>query len=102
YVWSREDQTRAGHYAGVGEAPGVGVKHGSNGQDRVMVADGKAIGHGFGKGMQDDGAVRVDDALGETGSTGGEAHGGAVVFVQLGILEIVIGFGEELLVVQKS
>src|SRR5712664_446389 len=101
-VGSREDQTRAGHDAGVRQAPGVGVKHGSDGEDRVVMADGKAIGHGLGKRMQDDSAVRVDDAFGETGGAGGEAHGGAVVFVELGVLEIVIGFGEELLVVQKA
>src|SRR4029077_12711280 len=66
------------------------------------VADGKAIGHGLGKGMQDDGAVRIDDTFGETGIAGSEAHGGAVGFVKLGILEIVVGIGEQLLRVQKA
>jgi len=34
--------------------------------------------------MQNNGAVRVDDALGETGGAGSEAHSGAVVFIELG------------------
>src|SRR5712672_2173349 len=101
-IGSGQNQARAGHHAGVREAPGVGVEHGSYREDGVVVTDGKTIGHGLSEGMQHDGAVRVDDALGETGGAGSETHSGAVVFIELGVLEIVIGFGEELLVVQES
>src|SRR6202035_3140491 len=101
-VGAGQNQTRAGHHAGVGEAPGVGVEHGSDGKNGVVMADGKAVGHSFGKGMQDDGAVRVDDAFGESSGAGSEAHSRAGVFVELWIFEIVVGFGKELLVVQKA
>src|ERR1700682_935950 len=90
-VRARQDQPCAGHHAGIGEAPGVGVKHRGHRKDGVVATDGKTIGHGFGKGMQDDGAVRIDDAFGETGGAGGKAHGGAAVFIDFGILEIVAG-----------
>src|SRR5580704_4232357 len=83
-IGPRENQTGAGHGAGIGQTPGVGVKHGGHGEDGVVVADGEGIHAQFGKGMQDQGAMRVEPAFGVAGGAGGVTHGGTVIFVNVG------------------
>ena len=97
-VGSGEDETRAGHGTGVGQAPGVGVEHGGNGENRVLLADAEGIGHSLGESVQDQRAVRVDDTLGVAGGAGGETHDRAVIFVDVGISEVVGSRGEQIFV----
>lgn len=53
HVGAGEDQASACHGAGIGQAPGVGMKHGGDGENGVVVADGEAIDGKFGEGMKD-------------------------------------------------
>src|SRR5580693_66658 len=98
-IGPRENQTCAGHGAGIGQAPGVGVKHGGHGEDGIVVADGEGIHAQFGKGMQDQGAMGVDHAFGAARGAGGVTHGGAVIFVDGGVAKIVTSLGQNFFVV---
>src|SRR5258706_13709097 len=97
-----EDQARAEHGAGIGQAPGVGMEHGSDRQDGVKAAHAKDFAEATRKRVQHQHAVRINDAFGMPGGAGGEAHGGAVVFVDLRIAEIIAGFGKQLFVIQEA
>src|SRR5258706_71264 len=97
-----EDQARAEHGAGIGQAPGVGMEHGSDRQDGVKAAHAKDFAEATRKRVQHQRAVRINDAFGMPGGAGGEAHGGAVVFVDLRIAEIIAGFGKQLFVIQEA
>ncbi len=102
HVGTRKNEFRANHNAGVREAPGIGMKHGCDREHRVVVADRKGIGHGTSERMQNQRAVGVDHSFGESRGAGGEAHGGAIVFVEFWILEVIGGAGQEVLVTEKS
>src|SRR3979411_664539 len=78
------------------------MEHGCYGQDRVEMAHAKDFAEAASKRVQHQRAVRINDALGMASCAGGEAHGGAVVFINLRILEVIAGFDEQLLVVQES
>src|ERR1700730_5498210 len=52
--------------------------------------------------MQDQCAVRVNHALGESSSAGSETHSRTIVFVDLGILKVVAGVREEFLIVHEA
>src|SRR6266478_6567701 len=97
-----KNQASAEHGARVREAPGIGMEHGSDGQNGVKAANAKDFVEATCKGVQDQRAVRINDAFRIPRGAGGEAHGGAVVFVDLRIAEIVAGFGEELFVIQVA
>src|SRR5882724_5251245 len=97
-----EDQARAEHGAGIGQAPGVGMEHGSDRQDGVKAAHAKDFAEATRKRVQHQRAVRINDAFGMPGGAGGEAHGGAVVFVDLRIAEIIAGFGKQPFVIEES
>src|SRR5262249_44366451 len=101
HVWPRKNHAGASHYATEGQAPGIGVEHRSDGEHSVVMADREAVDHAFGERVKNDGAMGVDDALGETGGAGGKAHGGAVVLIKLGIVEPIGSFGYELFVVEE-
>src|ERR1700733_376354 len=102
HAGTRQNEFRANHNAGVREAPGIGMKHGCDGEHRVVVADRKGISHGTGEGVQNQSAVGGDHSLGESSGARGEAHGGTVVFVELWVLEVIAGAGQEVLVTEKS
>src|SRR5581483_9589096 len=99
-IGSGEKEAGAGHHARIGNSPGVGVKHGSEGHDRVVVVEAKCVRQTFRKGVKHEGAMGVDDALGKSGSAGSEAHHRAVVFVDGRIGKIRIGLREQLFVIQ--
>src|SRR5580692_10957608 len=102
HVGTRKNEFRANHNAGVGEAPGVGMKHRCDREHRVVVADRKGIGHGTGEGVQNQSAVGVNHSFGESSGAGGEAHCGAVVFVEFWVLKVIAGAGQQVLVTEKS
>ena len=102
HVRTRKNEFRTNHNAGVREAPGIGMKHGCDREHRVVVADRKGISHGTSKRMQNQRAVGVDHSFGATRGAGGEAHGGAIVFVEFWVLEVIGGVGQEVLVTEKS
>src|ERR1700674_2563020 len=101
-VWAGENQARAEHGAGERQSPGVGMEHGRDGQDGVEMAHAEYFAEATSKGVQHQGTVGIDDAFGMAGRARREAHGRAVVFIDLRISEIVSGFREQLLVVQQS
>src|SRR5260370_16421041 len=78
------------------------MEHGSDGQNGVEAAHAKNFAKATGKGMQHQRAVRINDAFRIPGGAGGKAHGGAVVFIDLRIAEIIAGFRKQLLVVEES
>src|SRR5271170_8456565 len=102
HVGTRKNEFCANHNAGVREAPGIGMKHRCDREHRVVVADRKGIGHGTSEGVQNQSAVGVDHSFGESGGAGGEAHRGAIVFVEFWILEVVGGAGQEVLVAEEA
>src|SRR5260370_19745690 len=93
-VWAWENEARAEHGGGKGDAPGVGVKHRRDGQDGVSLAHAKNFDEAATKGMEHERAVRINHAFRAAGGAGSEAHGGAVVFVDCGILKFGAGAGE--------
>ena len=97
-----KNQARTEHGCCKRNAPGVGMEHGRDGKNGVGEAHAKDFRKPAGEGMQDQGAVGVDDSFGKAGGAGGEAHGGAVVFVDLRITEIVGGVGEQFFAIQEA
>src|SRR6266404_2734278 len=65
-----EDQARAEHGAGIGQAPGVGMEHGSDRQDGVKAAHAKDFAEATRKRVQHQRAVRINDAFGLPGGAG--------------------------------
>ena len=92
-VSSGQDLLASVQDSGVGQAPGVDVEHGNDGQDDVVAAEVEVGGQGEDEGVQAKGAVRVDDALGAAGGAGGVAHGGGIVFGEIGVERGVFGVG---------
>src|SRR5882762_10479560 len=52
--------------------------------------------------MENDGAMRVDDAFGKTSRAGSETHSSAVIFVDFGIGKFLRRGGQQFFVVQKT
>src|SRR5258706_11308877 len=98
-VWAGKNETRAKHGASVGQSPGVGMEHGSDRQNGVELAHAEDFVEAARKGVQHQRAVGIDDTFRATGRAGSKAHGGAIVFIDQGIAEIVAGFGEEFFVI---
>src|SRR5437660_396342 len=71
------------------------MEHGSDRQHRVEMAHAKNFAEAARKGVQHQRAVRIDDTFGMTGRARGEAHGCAVVFVELRITKVVASIGEK-------
>ena len=94
----REDDFRAGHRRGVGDAPSVGVEHRHDREDAVVHAETQHVGLGADHRMQHHPAVRIDHALGVAGRPGGVAHGAAVGFVDCRQRNIAGAGLEEILV----
>ncbi len=88
-VGAGEDEVGAGEDRSVGEAPGVGVEHGDHRHDAVVGADADRVGHALPQGVQDVGAVRVEDALGVAGGAARVAEAGGLAVVEVG--EVVAG-----------
>src|SRR4030088_2463474 len=86
-----EHQARAEHGAREGQAPGVGVKHGSNGQHGIGVMQAKNFSQAASKGVQHESAVGVDDPLRTAGRPGSKPHRSAVAFVEKRVAKIVAG-----------
>src|SRR5947207_1221157 len=78
------------------------MEHGSDWQDGVEMAHPKNFAEAASEGVQHQRAVGIDDTFGMASRARREAHRRAVVFIDLGILEIIAGFSEQLLVVQQS
>src|SRR5882762_11167591 len=77
------------------------MEHGSDGQNRVEMAHAKDFAEATSKGVQHQRAVGIDDTFGMTGRARGEAHGCAVVFVELRITKVVASIGEKEFVIYK-
>src|SRR5205823_8093037 len=96
------DLRRADHRAGERQAPGVHVKHGYNGEDDVRLQDADRPGC-LPETVQNQRAVRIDDALRPAGRPGRVGHRGGPALVELGGSErIRIRNGEELLVADRA
>ncbi len=78
------------------------MEHGSDRQDGVETAHAKNFVEATTEGVQHQRAVRINDPLGLAGCAGGEAHGGAVVFIDPRIAKIIAGFREQLFVIQEA
>src|SRR5437899_11364489 len=97
-----ENQARAQHGAGERQTPGVGMEHRSAWKEGIKTAHAKNFVEAATEGMQNQGAMGIDDALGMTGCAGREAHGGAIVFIDRRIAKIIAGLREQFLVVQET
>ena len=97
-----ENEARAEHRGSKGDAPGVGVEHGSDGQDGIGLAHAKDFYEAATERMEHEGAVRIDDAFRAARGAGSKAHGGTVIFVDGGILKFGANAGEEFFVTQKA
>ena len=96
-----EDDLRPDHQAGVGVAPGVGVEHRHDRQQRLLLGHVQAERRDerLAERVQDGRAVRVEDALRHPGRAARVAHRRGVVLVELRVLVVVrVGAGEQLLV----
>ena len=78
------------------------MEHRRDRQHRVPLADAKRIRHGFGKRMENDGAMRVDNPLGKTRRAGSKAHGRAFVFIDGRQVVIRRSGGKELFIIYKT
>ena len=98
----RQNQARPSHSARIRQAPGVGVKHGSHGEDSVMVADREGIDPEFSERMQHQRAVRVDDTFRVASGAGRVTHRCAIILIDGRVLKVIARVGEEFFVVQST
>src|SRR6266436_5961095 len=101
-IWPGENEARAEHGASVRQAPGVGMEHRSNGQDGVELAYAKDFVKAAAERVQHQRSMRINNAFGIAGGAGGEAHRGAVVFVDRRITKIIARFGKQLFIIQEA
>src|SRR3989449_8452739 len=95
------DLRRADHRAGEGQAPGVHVEHGHDGQDDVRLQDADRAGC-LPETVKDDRSVRIHDTLRSAGRAGRVAHRGSLALVELWIRDrLRVRTGEELLVADR-
>src|SRR5437764_8273633 len=76
------------------------MEHRSDRQHGIHMAQAKNFVEAATKRMQHQGAVGIDNALGMSGCAGGEAHGGAVVFVNKRVSKIIASLREQIFVIQ--
>ena len=100
-VHLRHDHVGAGHPGAVGRTPGHGVEHGDDDEYAVALRHADRRGCLLGHGVQPDGTVRVDDALGTAGRPARVTHGGRGALVEVGPREAGLLGGEQTLVGER-
>ena len=84
-----------GDRRGIGHAPGVDVEHGHHGQDGLVGRERQHAGQATRQGVEHDGAVRIQRALGVAGGARGVAQRGAGALVKAGPVEgVAAGFDQ--------
>ena len=95
---ARHDHSAAPHQAGVREAPGVGVEHRNDRQDRIVGVDRQNFRPRRHHRMEDVGAVRIEDALRVARGARSVAEAGGGPLVELAPAEVGVRLGEPFLI----
>ncbi len=98
-----KDLLRADERAGEGEAPGVRMEHGDDGERRVLLGHGEDARHRGRERVHGDRSVGVERSLRLPGCPARVAHGSGGSLVDLAVGEIAgLGAGDEILVLDGA